>query len=165
MVITSVFMLEFQPAIIWLRTCMVEHIMIIHWLIRQTFFIFTGIQMMKIMIKDLKAMLKEKGRIKLPSEMYFSRKKCFTPNLYHVCIEVSICTNKFVLSERMHTESFDWFLSGLEFVYKNFRYFTRNCYGISDLGLTLPHLEFLSLFVWSKLKLFAQKMKILIKHM
>ena len=37
--------------------------------------------MMKIMIKDLKAMLKEKGRDKLPSEMYFSRKKCFTPNL------------------------------------------------------------------------------------
>ena len=41
-------------------------------------------------------------------------------------------------------------------------------WGISDLGLTLPHIEFLSLYldnVWSKLKLFAQKMKILIKHM
>ena len=46
--------------------------------------------MVKIPLKDLKAMLKEKGRDKLPSEMYFSRKKCFTPKMYHVCIEVSM---------------------------------------------------------------------------
>ena len=33
------------------------------------------------------------------------------------------------------------------FVYKNFWHFTRNYYGISDLGLTLPHFEFLGLYL------------------
>ena len=83
-------MLEFQQPAFGVRPCIGMIGMIIHWLIRQTFFIFTGLQMMKNPIKDLKAMLKEKGRDKLPSEMYFSRKKCFTPKIYHVCIEVSM---------------------------------------------------------------------------
>ena len=67
-----------------------EHIFNIHCLIRQTFSIFTGLQMMIDTRKDLKAMLKEKGKDKLPSEMYSSRKKCFIPTLYHICLEVSM---------------------------------------------------------------------------
>jgi hypothetical protein len=67
----------------------------------------------------------------------------------------------------MHTVSFDWFLSGLDRIL-NFWYFTRNYYGISDLGLTLPHFEFLSLqvfkYVWSKSSVFVHKASILIKH-
>ena len=53
----------------------------------------------------------------------------------------------------LHTVSFDWFLSGLEQIiylelgYKNFWYFTRNYYEISDIGLTLPHFEFFSLYL------------------
>ena len=35
----------------------------------------------------------------------------------------------------------------LSFVCWNFWYFTRNYYGISDLGLTLPHFEFLGLYL------------------
>ena len=58
--ITSVGMLEFRPPVIVQPTCMVEHIIIRHILIRQTFFIFTGLQVMTR--KDLRAMLKEKGR-------------------------------------------------------------------------------------------------------
>ena len=47
-----------------------------------------------------------------------------------------------------HTVSFDWFLSGLEWIiYLDFWYFTRNYYGISDLGLTLPHFGFLGLYL------------------
>ena len=40
----------------------------------------------------------------------------------------------------------------MSFVYNFFWYFTRNYYEISDLGLTYPHFEFLSLYlhVWSK---------------
>ena len=86
--IPSAFMLEFQPAIVVKLAIAMDHIKIINRLIRLTFFIFTGLQMMKIPIKDLKAMLKEKGRDKLPSEMYFLRQKYFISNLYHVCLEV-----------------------------------------------------------------------------
>ena len=58
--ITSVGMLEFRPPVIVQRPCMVDHILIGHILIRQTFFIFTGLPV--IPRKDLRAMLKEKGR-------------------------------------------------------------------------------------------------------
>ena len=58
--ITSVGMLEFRPTVIVQRTCMVDHIIITHILIHQTFFIFTGLQI--ITRKDLRAMFKEKGR-------------------------------------------------------------------------------------------------------
>ena len=58
--ITSVGMLEFRPPVTVQPTCMVDHILIGHILIRQTFFIFTGLQVMTR--KDLRAMLKEKGR-------------------------------------------------------------------------------------------------------
>ena len=73
----------------------------------------------------------------------------------------------------MHTVSFDWFLSGLEWILNlefcllSFWYFTKKYYGISDLGLTLPHFELLGLYLdmfdqnWSFLH---KKMKILIKH-
>ena len=53
----------------------------------------------------------------------------------------------------LHNVSFGWLLSGLEwiinleFVNKNFWYLTRNYHGISDLGFTLPHFEFLSLYL------------------
>ena len=52
----------------------------------------------------------------------------------------------------VHTVSFDWFLSGLEWILNLefcliFWYFTWNYYGISDLGLTLPHFEFLCLYL------------------
>ena len=57
--ITSVGMLEFRQPVIVQHTCMVDHILIRHILIRQTFFIFTGLQV--IPRKDLRAMLKEKG--------------------------------------------------------------------------------------------------------
>ena len=62
--ITSVGMLEFRPPVIVRSTCMVEHIIITHILIRQTFFIFTGLPVPLPVIsrKDLRAMLKEKGR-------------------------------------------------------------------------------------------------------
>ena len=58
--ISSIGTLEFRPPVIVLSTCMVEHIIIRHILIRQTFFIFTGLPV--IPRKDLRAMLKEKGR-------------------------------------------------------------------------------------------------------
>ena len=58
--ITSVGMLEFRPPVIVQSTCMVDHILIVRILIRQTFFIFTGLPV--IPRKDLRAMLKEKGR-------------------------------------------------------------------------------------------------------
>ena len=61
---TFVSILEFRPAVINRSTSM-AHIMIIHWLIRQTFFIFTGLQV--IPKKDLRAMLKEKGREEIRS--------------------------------------------------------------------------------------------------
>ena len=76
--------------------------------------------------------------------------------------------------QALHTVSFNWFLFGLEWIL-NFNVLVTKtfdilpeitCYEISDLGLTLPHFEFLSLYlyyVWS-LKLFAQKMKILITY-
>ena len=62
--ITSIGTLEFRPPVIVRSTCMVEHIIITHILIRQTFFIFTGlpIPIRVISRKDLRAMLKEKGR-------------------------------------------------------------------------------------------------------
>ena len=53
----------------------------------------------------------------------------------------------------LHTVSFDWSLSGLEWILNlefcllKCWYFTRNYYGISDLGLTLPHFEFLGLYL------------------
>ena len=58
--ITSIGTLEFRPPVIVRRNCMVEHIIIRHILIRQTFFIFTGLPV--IPRKDLRATLKEKGR-------------------------------------------------------------------------------------------------------
>ena len=58
--ITSIGTLEFRPPVIFRRNCMVEHIIIRHILIRQTFFIFTGLPV--IPRKDLRATLKEKGR-------------------------------------------------------------------------------------------------------
>ena len=63
----------------------------------------------------------------------------------------------------MHTVSFDWFLSGLEqilnleFCLLKLLIFTRNYYGILDLGLTLPHFEFLSLY----LNMFDQNLQFL----
>ena len=80
----------------------------------------------------------------------------------------------FQFYKTLQTVSFDWFLSGLEcvlnleFCLQKFRYFTRNYYGISDLGLSLPHFEFLGLYIsryiWSKSTLFVQQASILIKH-
>ena len=72
-----------------------------------------------------------------------------------------------VVLHTLHTVSFDWFLSGsewilnLEFCYKNFWYFTRHYCGISDLGLTLPHFEFLSLY----LNMFDQNLHFLCKKL
>ena len=57
-----------------------------------------------------------------------------------------------LITYAVHTVSFDWFLSSLVWIiylklcYSNFWYFTRNYYGISDLGLTLPHFESFSLY-------------------
>ena len=52
------------------------------------------------------------------------------------------------------TVSFDWFLSGWEWILNLefclqifFWYFTRNYNRISDLGLIFPHFEFLSLYL------------------
>ena len=61
--ISSIGKLEFRPPAIVRSTCMVEHIIIRHILIRQTFFIFTGLPVPLPVIsrKDLRAMLKEKG--------------------------------------------------------------------------------------------------------
>ena len=55
--------------------------------------------------------------------------------------------NKVYETGQLHTVSFDWFLSGLEWILNLELYFTRNYNGISDLGLTLPHFEFLSLYL------------------
>ena len=67
----------------------------------------------------------------------------------------------------MHTVSFDWFLSGLEWIINLkfclliFLIFCRNYYGISDLGLTFPHFEFLSLY----LDIFDQNLHFLCKKL
>ena len=71
-------------------------------------------------------------------------------SLYALKIQVGL---GHLQAHAMHTVSFDWFLSGLEwiiyleFCYIKILYFTRNYYRISDLGLTLPHFEFLSLYL------------------
>ena len=64
---------------------------------------------------------------------------------------MEVCDEAWV--SELHTVSFDWFLSGLgwiinlEFCYYNFWNLIRNYYGISDLGLTLPHYEFWRLYL------------------
>ena len=58
-----------------------------------------------------------------------------------------------ILCYTMHTVSFDWFLTSLEriinleFYYQNFWHFTKNHYGITDLGLTLPLFVFIGLWL------------------
>ena len=47
------------------------------------------------------------------------------------------------IAQALHTVSFDWFLSGLETFWNFIEKYNR----ISDLGLTLPHFEFLSLYL------------------
>ena len=77
------------------------------------------------------------------------------------------CYNKLLddylttLQQQLHTVSFDWFLSGLEWILNLELYFTRNYYGISDLGLTLPHFEFLGLY----LNMFDQNLHFLCKKL
>ena len=76
---------------------------------------------------------------------------------------VSIAKDNHVLA--VHTESFDWFLSGLEwilnleFCLQKLWYFTRNYHGISDLGLILPHFEFFSLCLSCLIKIFIFRAK------
>ena len=52
----------------------------------------------------------------------------------------------------LHTVSFDWFLSCLEWIYLEFCYWNFCCFTskycrISDLDLTFPHFEFSSLYL------------------
>ena len=73
----------------------------------------------------------------------------------------------------VHTVSFDWFLSGLEWIlnlefcllkllifYQKLLWNTRSRLNSSTFWVFRPVFR----FIWSKLKLFAQKMKILIKY-
>ena len=86
-------------------------------------------------------------------------------------LELSVCMPCVVSyivcssSHALQTVSFDWFLSGLEwiiyleFCYLNFCLFTSKYYRISDLGLTFPHFEFSSLY----LDIFDQNLRFLCK--
>ena len=92
------------------------------------------------------------------------------PHLCIVCLskpEKHNCNKYHHSIESMHTVSFDWFLSGLEwiiyleFCYYNFCYFTSKYYRISDLGLTFPQFEFSSLY----LDIFDQNLHFLCKNL
>ena len=85
--------------------------------------------------------------------------------------EVEWCT--FLKIRRVHTVSFDWFLSHLEWIlnmefcllkllifYQKLLWNIRSRLNSSTFWVFRPVLR----YVWSKLKLCAQKMKILIKH-
>ena len=83
-------------------------------------------------------------------------------------------TSEATSSLTMHTVSFDWFLFGLEWIlnlefclqkllifYQKLVWNIRSRLNFSTFWVFEPIFR----YVWSKLKLFAQKMKILIKHM
>ena len=84
-----------------------------------------------------------------------------------------ILADKAEHKQTVHTVSFDWFLSGLEWIlnmnfcllkllifYQKLLWNIRSRLNSSTFWIFRPVFR----YVWSKLKLFAQKMKILIKH-
>ena len=95
--------------------------------------------------------------------------KKFPCNAYH--INSWFCGN--FLKKAVHTESFDGFLSGLEWIFnlefcllKLLIFYQKLSWNIRSRLNTSTFWVFEPVFryVWSKLKLFAQKMKILIKY-
>ena len=89
------------------------------------------------------------------------------------CITLNNWNNKIKHLPSMHTVSFDWFLSGLEWIlnlvfssrkllifYQKLFWNIRSRLNSSTFWLFRPVFR----YVWSKLKLCAQKLKILIKH-
>ena len=87
---------------------------------------------------------------------------------------VSIWNPRKEIYQTLHTVSFDWFLSGIEWIinlefclvkllifYQKLFWNIRSRLNSSTFWVFRPVFG----YVWSKLKLFAQKMKILIKHM